>query len=514
MGQSILSRIKILLILISALLYIQAYPANDYSLLVWIALVPWLIALEKNSWKINTLLTLFFSTIIWLIYLWIPFYDAGLIISNEVFLVSSLTFLHLFTYMIPFIIVGSIYHHFNTYHIGDTVALASIFTFLSMTIPTLFTFTMVTSLYEHPLLLQVLDISGSSLLLWIILIVNVSLKNIILILWNRENIEEDFIKNSLILIIVALFVVGYGYWCLDKYAMKKIKNEITIATIQPNMGSRLHQMSMIRDNKKSTPYSHIELSRKALSENKKIDLIVWPEGGLIVDCDNRAISRKLSSFTQEIATPLMYQCNKCLNIKGLNSCYNQSHYMGITGKIEAIYNKQNLIPLFENIPEVLKKTFIEEGFHNELLFKKGEESRLFYNTHANIIPAICYDAHSTELIKKGLHLNGELLVIQSNDRIFQKSQIGLFDTAINIISAVSFRLPMVKSSNSGYGVFTSSSGEIIKGSLTPLYQRFISVHTLELKENFSLYRKYGDWFYLFTLLMTLYLLINKFFKYR
>jgi apolipoprotein N-acyltransferase len=207
----------------------------------------------------------------------------------------------------------------------------------------------------------------------------------------------------------------------------------------------------------------------------------------------------------------MYQCNQCVNKNGLNTCYNQSRYIGGTGEIEAVYNKQNLMPLFEHIPNILKRTFVEKEFHKELLFKKGDSTKLFHNTHAKIIPSLCYDAHDNRLIKKGLNLKGELLIIQSNDRIFKQSHIGLFDTAINIINAISFRIPMVKSSNSGYGVFLSSSGKIVKNSLTPLSQRFTSVHTLELKENFSLYKTYGDWFYLLILLYILYISIYMFF---
>ena len=502
---------NILLTLLSSLFYIQTYPANDYPLLVWVALVPLFIALNNNSYKINTFLTLIFSATVWLIYLWKPFYDAVFLISNKLFLASILTFLHLFLYMIPFIIMGLIYHKFKSYRILDAIYLASIFTFFSMYIPKLFTFNMAISLYNYPLLLQTVDISGVSILLWFIIIINLSIKNIIFLIIEK-NIKKDFLLNIGMIISILFFVLGYGYFSLYSISKKEIKNKITIATIQPNMGHRLHQMSMIRDNKKSTPYSHIELTRKALSQNKKIDLIVWPEGGLIVDCDNKAILNKLSNFTKEIKIPLMYQCNKCKKEGSTNRCFNQSRYMGSGGEVESIYNKQNLIPLFEHIPKIAQKTFIEKEFHNELIFKKGEDNKIFVNTHSKIIPTLCYDAHSNKIIKKGLDLGGEILIIQSNDRIFKKSSIGLFDTAINIVSAISFRIPMVKSSNSGYGVFLSSSGEIIKGSMTPLSKRFTSIHTINIQKSFSLYRLYGDWFYLLLCLLSIYIILNKFIK--
>jgi len=265
---------------------------------------------------------------------------------------------------------------------------------------------------------------------------------------------------------------------------------------------------MIRDNKKNTPFSHIELTRKALAQSKQIDLIVWPEGGLVVDCENEVISKKLSEFTQEIDRHLMYQCNHCLITNQGETCYNQSRYMDRDGQIKAVYNKQNLIPIFEHIPDLFRN-FVTKELHGELLFEKGESNQLFLKSQAKIIPSICYDAHSDLLIQKGIDLTGNLLVIQSNNSIFQESAIGLFDTAINIMDATSFRIPMVKSCNSGYGVFSSAKGEILFDSLTPLNQKYISTHTIKIEETFSLFRVLGDWFYYLLFLFLIYIFLLK-----
>lgn len=494
---------KLVLGFLAALLYIQTYPPSEYALLVWIALIPWFLALNKNSWKFNTLVSFLFSSIIFLLYLWVPYSDAVFSIFDEKILGTTFIFLHLFSYMLPFIIFGSLYHHFNTCQLRDSIYLASLFTVLSMGLPTLFTYNMATSLYDYPLFLQVVDISGVSLLLWLIVFINLSLKNILFLLWEKR-FRKDLWENALAVVVALSFIFLYGYWHLNIKSTEHLNFKLTIATIQPNMGNDLHQMSMIRDNKKSTPLSHIELSRKALTLNPNIDLIVWPEGGLLVDCDNKAIAKKLSEFTKEIAKPLIYQCNQALE----TTFYNQSRYIGATGKIENIYNKQNLIPFFEYIPKVLDINLIDKEFYHELFFDKGKTNNLFHNGNVNIIPTICYDAHSHDLIRKGLNLNGNLLILQSNDLIFKKSHIGLFDTATNIITAISFRLPMVKSSNSGYGLFLSGSGKIIKDSLTPINTKFVSVHTLDFGENFSLYKAYGDWFFWLSLMLVVYFFIN------
>lgn len=496
---------KLFLVSLSALLYIQTYPANKYTLFAWIAFIPWFLALDKNYWKLNTLLSFLFSGLIFLVYLWMPYYHAVFSIFDEKTLGTTLIFLHLFSYMIPFIIFGSLYHYFNSYRLRDSIYLASLFTVLSMGIPTLFTYNIATSLYNYPLLLQVVDISGVSLLLWSVVVVNVSLKNMLVLLW-KKNIEKDFLKNTLLFIALFSIILFYGYWHLNMKSQEEQKSKITIATIQPNMANNLHELAMIRDNEKSTPLSHIELTRKALATNRDVDLIVWPEGGLVVNCENKVILKKLSKFIQEIKTPLIYQCNQAID----ETFYNQSRYINVRGNVESIYNKQNLIPFFEYIPKVLKTNLIDKEFYNELFFEEGKDSSLFNHADVNIIPAICYDAHSHELIRKGLDLKGDLLIIQSNDLIFKKSHIGLFDTATNIVTAISFRVPMVKSSNSGYGLFLSSSGEIIENSLTPANKKHVSVNTVEIKDTFSLYKEYGDWFFWLNFMVLFYIFVRKF----
>lgn len=56
------------------------------------------------------------------------------------------------------------------------------------------------------------------------------------------------------------------------------------------------------------------------------------------------------------------------------------------------------------------------------------------------------------------------------------------------------RVPVVKVSNSGYGAFLQVNGRLVPDSITPRYQRVVSVHELALEPRSSLYRRFGDWF--------------------
>ncbi len=176
-------------------------------------------------------------------------------------------------------------------------------------------------------------------------------------------------------------------------------------------------------------------------------------------------------------------------------CFNQSRYVDEHGVTRYRHNKRNLVPFFEQMPDMpLGETLGNDLRKGKTHLVDGDRSPLFEHDKARIIPAICFDAQSPVLLRSGLERGGQVLVVQSNDRIFERSKIGLFDLAINIASAVAMRVPMAKVSNSGYGAFLQASGRLVPDSITPVYRRMATVHELVLQPRTSLYRRFGNWF--------------------
>ena len=405
--------------------------------------------------------------------------------------------------MLPFIVLGLVHGRFNDPTVRNAAILASILTLATFATPTLFAFNLGSFLYEHPLPLQLLDLSGTSLLLWAIVLVNILLRNVIVIVWESRRVRGRILSaaatgNAVALVAVASLVAGYGLWQLDSAdsaaAPGASRQSLRIASIQPNMGPAMRPLQVVRDNRQSRPFSHIELTRRAIRDHGTPDLVVWPENGLAVHCDDPIVSGKISEFAASIAVPLMHQCVDCVTRKG-EGCYNQSRYVDASGVTLWRHNKRNLVPLFERMPNLPLGSMIGAGLRKDATFLvTGNEPVLFLHDKARIIPAICFDAQSPDLLRTGLEQGGQVVIVQSNDRIFKMSKIGLFDLAINIAGAVAMRVPMVKVSNSGYGAFLQTSGRLVPDSITPVNTALSSVHTLELEARTSIYRKYGDWF--------------------
>ena len=69
-----------------------------------------------------------------------------------------------------------------------------------------------------------------------------------------------------------IFIFSYGFWQLEDTNINSNQQTIHVASIQPNMGSRLSAYAMVRDQHRKPAYSNIELSRTALQQNPMIDL--------------------------------------------------------------------------------------------------------------------------------------------------------------------------------------------------------------------------------------------------
>jgi apolipoprotein N-acyltransferase len=494
--------------ILSAALMIVAFPGNAFPLMVWICLVPWLIALRNTSAFTGAMHGVLFSGIVWLIYLWSSFYDPATTIARSPATAAMLTAIHLLSYMIPFVVFAIIHKRFDDLSLKAAVTLASVLTLLTFVTPTLFDFNLGSFLYEHPLPLQALDLSGTSLLLWAIVLANILLRNLVVIAWNRwragrgqqpDAAPANGVPNAVALLVLVAAVTGYGMWRLadadDTRSSTGLPGSpavLRIASIQPNMGPAMRPLAVVRDSKQSAAYSHVELTRKAIRDHGVADVVVWPENGMAVPCDDARLEPRIAEFAASIAIPVMHQCNDCASNPA--GCYNQSRYVDATGATAWRHDKRNLMPFFERIPAAARN-ILKGAIADDALYLSGrQQSPLFRHDKALIIPAICFDAQSEDLVRAGLEQGGQVLIVQSNDRIFKQSKIGLFDLAINVSLAVAMRVPMAKVSNSGYGAFLQSDGRLVPGSITPVNTVMSSVHALDLRPRNSLYRIYGNWF--------------------
>jgi len=153
------------------------------------------------------------------------------------------------------------------------------------------------------------------------------------------------------------------------------------------------------------------------------------------------------------------------------------------------YRKNSLIPFFESspFPQLTRLSYVN--------FQAGNEEVVFpIDDRTTVIPSLCYDLHSPRHLRKGIRMGGNIIIHMSSFYTFDNSPVPYIDYAIAKFYAVAYRVPMVRSTNRGYGAFIQARGDAIEGSETTPKDRKIKSFPLFIPEKRSLYIYLGDTF--------------------
>jgi len=148
----------------------------------------------------------------------------------------------------------------------------------------------------------------------------------------------------------------------------------------------------------------------------------------------------------------------------------------------------------------LRKLFIDSADyvagHQDILFeiKKG----------CRIIPTICYEVIFSGDIRRFVKKGGNIIVNMADDAWFGKGSASAFHMSLGIYRAIEYRVPVVRVTNSGNGLFVRASGEIVPGSRTPDFRKEVKTFPIRIPEKRSPYTRIGNAFlYLITILLFL-----------
>jgi apolipoprotein N-acyltransferase len=180
-----------------------------------------------------------------------------------------------------------------------------------------------------------------------------------------------------------------------------------------------------------------------------------------------------------------------------------------SGNIEYIYNKIHLVPFgeyipfrlfFKNMAQFISKADFSSGKNNEVMTLPNL---------GHVLPLICYEVLFSGEVRKRISNKTRLIINITNDAWFG-STIGPYQHfALAKIRAVELGIPLVRVANTGISALISPYGnEIIKIKLN---KEDTKTTYLVSSLKSTLYKKYGDWIFLISILYVLYinLRINK-----
>jgi len=307
------------------------------------------------------------------------------------------------------------------------------------------------------------------------------------------------ISLSGITVLIAAFV-----YCAVNKRMIFIFLVPLFALVIPNSISTVGQTSvlMIQGNvpqlgldfnarAKQVFYNHLNETKLALAQGKKVDFIVWPENAVDVDpYTNKDVYEQLESFDK----PLIIGAITGKGEKLLNT----SILWG--DKTQDIYVKQHLTPFGEYIPlrSLAKKI---SPFVNQVDdFSPGNKQKIFTIGQARVAPVICFELLDDEILANAAK-SSNLLVVQTNSATFGTSAESAQQLSITRIRAIEHSRNVVSVSTTGISAIIDFNGKILRQTSMGTTDHVFA--DIGLIEHSSPRDRYGDWAGIFTLIWLL-----------
>lgn len=487
----------LLLPVLSGTLYWLSSPASSFPLVVWVCLVPLGFSWYRTSPGKGFAAGFVYGIFIWLASVWWLKISLTNMVGLPAFQAWCWTITFCAFYALPYALCGFLAGKYRLLesHIGTWFAAATLVVIRSC-YPHVFPGSEANNLYAWPLFIQVLDLGGAPLLLFFIYLVNFQIVRAFTVRSSQKSPWPALI----VIAAVFIFLAGYGGYRLQtlRQQMKTAKpgQQITVISIQPNIPiGREYREDISLAERGNDVHTALALSSKAARLHPEAELIVWPEIPIFYYCQNEA-RRDILPLTKETGKPVLLPCTSVGPVQGKSACYQGVNLIGKDGVVGEEYRKLILMPFGEYIPLEKQLPFLRNIFPGVMTYDAGNRGEVLYDFghKKKIFPALCYEAIFTAHSRRFVERGGNVLINMVDDAWYGKSKASLMHMSLALFRSVEYRIPLVRVTNSGIGIFVQPTGEIVPGSQTPLFQKAVTAHTLYIPPERSPYTLWGDAF--------------------
>lgn len=506
---------RLVLITFSVLLVWMCLPSGPAVWLPFIAITPFVLALGGVRPLSGFLWGWFFGTSIWLVSTWWIFYGCKNLIqlpwSGAVIGTLLFCLFQGLPYGLQGLVSGGLEQRGRT---PGVFFCASLLTLLCYFRPAVCPGSPALALYSWPLAIQIADIGGVNLVLFVVFLCNWQLAKIL-----RQGFSKGIMSRLAGLIVVLVLIFGYGAWRMKSFAHMQKKagaqDYLTITSIQPNLPIR-HVLEVNGSGPAEGAVERLIFETdQANIHFASPDLVVWPEIPVTLSCacenfttlgigtaSGRADAPILvtgveyfygsnTPVTETYSTPS--GATITVSSRALADKFN-AVWVAREDGCERGYRKMKLVPFGERTPFQKTWPWLKKHLGHEVEYSPGKELALI--TLANgkrVQPLICFESGFSSLTRRGVLMGAAALVNVSDDAWFVAPKASELHLAMALFRTVETRRPMVSCTNSGFGGHVTALGNIVPGSLTPMYEQTARQAALYCPETTTLYTRMGDY---------------------
>lgn len=499
---------EIFLAILSAILLILIFPNFNFSFLAWVSLLPLLIAVEKKD-LMGAFLLGFLSGIIaylgilyWLGETLVRYGYISRVVSYFILLALAsylALYIGIFCLVLRFFILHSPYRILHILFGGFLwVSLELFRAHLFSGFPWVI---LAYSQWENISLIQISEFTGCYGVSFLIVMVNVALKEILGTKWQGEILKR---KIRIFIIVLGSLIVCYGYGC---FVVKKAEDpwpKIQMAVLQGNIPQTIKWNEAY---KKRIITIYDRLVKKI--ETLNLQVIVWPETALPgyikyekdLNYSIKELIRRSNCYHIIGGPDIEYEKGPLVRER----YYNSAFLFSPEGKILNKYDKVHLVPFGEMVPIRSLFSKIIRVLNEMGDFDQGKEIKILGTSYANFGVIICFEVIFPHLVRTFVKNGAEVMVNITNDAWFGKTSAPYQHFSNCIFRAVENRVNIVRAANTGISGFIDVYGRIKKS--TPLFIEGYVGDKVSLSKKKSFYTKYGDIFAYGCIIMTIILMV-------
>ena len=460
----------------SAFLLIIAFPQIEWWPLAWVALVPFLIAIEGKSYKVFFVVSyllgfLFFSgTLGWFVYVTYPgafvliaylsLYVAVFGLAIRFFKNSSI-FLRVLVLPCCWVVLEYIRSHALS---GFGWALLG------------------SSQCKNTLLIQIADVTGVYGVSFLVVMVNV------LIAGTINNTSKASIIRAQVLVFALLFAsFVYGFFSIWKAPSWP---KTLVAVVQPNIPQEVKWEQSLQPSIVGQT-AEITMGLKDVHP----DLIVWPETslpGIITEVPYLLGAIKLTAV--KVHAPLLM--GAITDEQG--NYFNSAYLINENGKMAGRYDKIHLVPFGEFLP--LRPIL---GWINRFVpledFTAGTNYTILRTAAGHRFGVlICFEDTVSYLRRQFTKAGAQFFVNMTNDAWFKDTKAPFIHLQAAIFGCIENKRSLIRAANTGFSGMIDPFGRILASVSDEKHKNtFVpgrAVAEIPLVSTITFYTKYGDVF--------------------
>lgn len=302
----------------------------------------------------------------------------------------------------------------------------------------------------------------------------------------------------------------------------------TIALIQ---GSVDTEMRYDPELKGRVFQEYLDLSRRAVAENRQVDLVVWPETMFFTgDAFNHALiiydegapcppeingsdaefqrwlplaaagSRsRMADVARQLGTALLIGVDTNYFSRQGIRVMNSAAFVSRDGRLLGRYDKMHLVMFGEYVPLADRFPWLQRLTPLPVSAMPGDRPAAFTLNDVRIAPNICYESVLSHVIRRQVNVlavegkEPDILVNLTNDGWFWGSSELDMHLVCGVFRAVECRKPFLIAANTGFSAWIDSDGGLRRQG--PRRDRAVLFATPRMDRNrTSWYLRHGDWF--------------------